>query len=181
MKWSVLLPIGLGAFLSATAFTLITRSTSSSAIIEKNTAPQKRLAIRCAPAYIPSADESIPPLKGWGNYKWKVTTESDSAQFYFNQGMAMYYAFHIIESRASFDKATRFDPSFAMGWWGKALAFGPNINDFGYQRPSEAYPSATKAASLKASCTPLEKSLIDAISVRYTADSTKEQKLLNEK
>ena len=181
MKWSVLLPVCLGAFLSATAFTLITRSTSSPANNEKNTTAQKKFAIRCAPAYIPSADESIPPLKGWGNYKWKVTTKSDSAQFYFNQGMAMYYAFHIIEARASFDKATRFDPSFAMGWWGKALAFGPNINDFGYQRPSEAYPSATKAASLKASCTPLEKALIDAINVRYTADSTKEQKLLNEK
>jgi tetratricopeptide (TPR) repeat protein len=94
--------------------------------------------------------------------------------------MAMYYAFHIIEARASFDKAARFDPSCAMAWWGKALAFGPNINDFGYQPPSEAYPSATKAVSLKASCTPVEKALIDAIAVRYSADSTRDQKTLNE-
>ncbi|RYZ26199.1 MAG: hypothetical protein EOO10_16235 [Chitinophagaceae bacterium] len=180
MKWSVLLPIGLGAFLTATTYTLITRSTSPVTAESKLTV-QKKIAIRCAPAYLPNAEESIPPLTGWGNYKWKVTTKSDSAQFYFNQGMAMYYAFHIIESRASFDKAVRFDPSFAMGWWGKALAFGPNINDFGYQRPSEAYPSATKAVGLKASCTPLEKALIDAISIRYSNDSTKDQKLLNEK
>jgi tetratricopeptide (TPR) repeat protein len=182
MKGSVLLPLTVGAFLTATAFRFAMHTPiPSKTTIEKNKKEQKRLAIRCSPAYIPTADEDIPPLTGWGNYKWKITTRSDSAQFYFNQGMAMYYAFHIIESRASFDKATRFDPDCAMAWWGKALAFGPNINDFGYQRPSEAYPSATKAVSLKASCTPLEKALITAIAVRYSADSTVDQKGLNEK
>jgi tetratricopeptide (TPR) repeat protein len=130
---------------------------------------------------VPGDGDAIPALTGWGNYRWKVSTPSDSAQFYFNQGMAMYYAFHIVESRASFDKATRFDSTFAMAWWGKALAFGPNINDFGYQPPSEAYPSARNAVRLKARCTPVEKALIDAIAVRYSADTAAKQAALNEK
>lgn len=176
-----MLLIAVGAFVTATAFRFVlhTPSPSKTALV-KNSIPQKKLAIRCAPAYVPTADEDIPPLTGWGNFRWKISTKSDSAQFYFNQGMAMYYAFHIIESRASFDKAARFDPSCALIWWGKALAFGPNINDFGYQRPSEAFSSASKASRLKASCTPVEKALIDAIAIRYVADSTVDQKGLNE-
>ncbi|MDQ3277731.1 MAG: hypothetical protein M3Q06_05365 [Bacteroidota bacterium] len=181
MKWSTLLPLSIGAFLTATTFRLaIYSSLPSKTEISKTVTEQKQRTIRCTPNYVPSVNESIPPLEGWGNYRWKITTQSDSAQFYFNQGMAMYYAFHIIESRASFDKATRFDPFCAMAWWGKALAFGPNINDFGYQQPSEAYPSAVKAAALKESGTAVEKALIDAIATRYTSDSTKDQKALNE-
>lgn len=182
MKRSALLLLIAIAFVTATAFTLvIAPPLPAKTVLEYNIARQKRFAVRCVPDYVPSADESIPPLTGWGNYKWKITTASDSAQFYFNQGMAMYYAFHIVESRASFDKATRFDSSCAMAWWGKALAFGPNINDFGYQRPSEAFPSATKAASLKDGCTPVEKAFIDAIAIRYVADTAVDQKGLNEK
>jgi tetratricopeptide (TPR) repeat protein len=181
MKWSVLILLFLGAFFTATAFRLIIQPAVSTTVETEKPTVKAKLAIRCSPDYIPAGDESIPPLTGWGNYKWKVTTNSDSAQFYFNQGMAMYYAFHIIESRASFDKATRFDPFCAMAWWGKALAFGPNINDFGYQRPSEAYPAATNAVRLKEPCSPVEKALIDAIAVRYSADSSMDQKVLNEK
>jgi tetratricopeptide (TPR) repeat protein len=91
----------------------------------------------------------------------------------------MYYAFHIIEARASFDKATRFDEKCAMAWWGKALAFGPNINDFIYQRPAEAFPSALKANELKQGCTKPEQALIEAIAVRYAADSAASQDSLN--
>ena len=74
----------------------------------------------------------IPPMPGAGIYKWKITTANDSAQFYFNQGINMYYGFHIIESLASFKKASRFDPENAMIWWAQALAYGPNIIDVCY-------------------------------------------------
>lgn len=148
---------------------------------EKSTvAYQKKFTIRCSPDYIPLDQEPIPKLTGWGNYHWKVSTTSDSAQFYFDQGINMYFAFHIIEARASFDKATHFDSTCAMAWWGKALAFGPNINDFGYKRPSDAFPSATKAFELRLGSTPFEKALIEAISVRYSADSLQSQTKLNE-
>ena len=53
----------------------------------------------------------------------------------------MYYGYHIIEALASFEKATQFDEKFAMGHWGKALAYGPNINDLGYAASPDALAS----------------------------------------
>jgi tetratricopeptide (TPR) repeat protein len=178
MKLIYLALFTIAAFFTAAAFRSVHKPGNPKTVAQL-VAEKKKFSIRCSPLYIPLADESIPLLTGWGNYGWKITTTSDSAQIYFNQGINMYYAFHIIESRASFDKATRFDPNCAMAWWGKALAFGPNINDFGYQRPSEAFPSAVKANELKATATPVEKALIEAMSVRYVEDSTADQSKLN--
>src|SRR5215475_1898901 len=68
--------------------------------------------IRCSPdwnvlsEYIEATD--IPPMPGAGKYKWDIGSKNDSAQFYFNQGINMYYGFHIIESMASFVKAAKF-------------------------------------------------------------------------
>src|SRR5687768_1188306 len=59
----------------------------------------------------------IPPMPGAGTHKWMISTKNDSAQFYFNQGINMYYSFHIIEALASFRKALRFDPSSGMLHW----------------------------------------------------------------
>jgi tetratricopeptide (TPR) repeat protein len=131
--------------------------------------------IRCGPdweslkEYLEEID--IPPMPGAGNHHWKISTKSDSAQFYFDQGMNMYYSFHIIESMASFKKAARFDPDCAMLYWAQALAYGPNINDLGYVASPEALAATGKAKSLGSQASKMEQSLIEAISVRYTADS----------
>jgi len=115
----------------------------------------------------------IPALKGWGHFKWKISAASDSAQYYFNQGISLYYAFHSIEAIASFTKAARLDPGCAMAWYGKALAMGPTINySNGYVAPSGALEAAIKSKQLSANCSPLEKDLIDAIQHRYSADTT---------
>lgn len=115
----------------------------------------------------------IPALKGWGNYQWKITTSSDSAQFYFNQGISMYYGFHSIEAIASFIKATHFDPKCAMAWYGKSLALGPTINyPNGYAPPTDAYEASEKSKQLSTNCTPLEKELIAAMLHRYSKDTT---------
>ena len=177
MKTYILIALTVVAFLTAAAFKSFLPSPTETVIKKANY--QKQFSIRCSPLYIPAAGEDIPVLPGWGSYRWKITTSSDSALFYFNQGINMYYGFHIIEARASFDKATRFDPECAMAWYGKALAFGPNINDYEYQRPTEAYPSALKATALKNTCTPAEKALIDAMSVRYSDDTARDQTQLN--
>ena len=70
-------------------------------------------------------ENDIPLLGGWGNYRMPVTVSNDSSRIYFEQGINMYYGFHIIEAIASFQKAIKFDTGFAMGYWGKALAYGP--------------------------------------------------------
>jgi tetratricopeptide (TPR) repeat protein len=178
MKLKFLALLTIAAFLIMVAFRSAIRQTDKAGMAER-VAAKKKFSIRCSPLYIPTAADDIPLLSGWGNYSWRISTKSDSARIYFNQGINMYYAFHIIESRASFDKATRFDPNCAMAWWGKALAYGPNINDYGYQRPSEAFPSATRANALKANAGPVEKALIEAIAIRYVADSAADQGKLN--
>jgi tetratricopeptide (TPR) repeat protein len=178
MKIRHLVILTLIAFSVMAAFRTAMQQTGKAAFAQE-LAQKKKFSIRCSPAYIPTAGDDIPLLSGWGNYNWAVSSNSDSARIYFNQGINMYYAFHIIEARASFDKATKFDPACAMAWWGKALAYGPNINDFGYQRPSEAFPSATKANALKANVTAVEKALIEAIAIRYVADSAADQGKLN--
>ena len=178
MKLRYLLVLTIAAYSIVVAFRSAMRQPDITTVTQL-VAEKKKFSIRCSPEYIPTAADDIPLLSGWGNYNWNISSNSDSARIYFNQGINMYYAFHIIEARASFDKATRFDPECAMAWWGKALAYGPNINDFGYLRPSEAYPSAVKANALKANASPVEKALIEAIAIRYVADSAADQGKLN--
>ena len=53
-------------------------------------------------------------LPGWGNYSYKISTKVDSAQVYFNQGLTMYYSYHMKEATASFKEAARLDSTCAM-------------------------------------------------------------------
>src|SRR5512138_1689321 len=76
---------------------------------------------------------SIPLLDGWGNHMMNITTRSDSAFLYFNQGMNMFYGFHFIEARASFKKAQNFDSTSAMTFLAEALTYGPSINNPAYK------------------------------------------------
>jgi tetratricopeptide (TPR) repeat protein len=184
MKSSLLLVALLALLTAMLAFRIKekNRSASSLKISEYN----KRQVIRCGPDWN-SLNEwleeyDIPPFPGAGTYTWKINTRDDSAQFYFNQGISMYYSFHIIEAMASFKKATRFDPSNGMLYWAQALAYGPNINDLGYAASPEALLAVKKAREFSAACSPAEKELIKAMSVRYTADSADvNRKQLNEK
>jgi tetratricopeptide (TPR) repeat protein len=128
----------------------------------------------CGPAFIePDSVQDIPALKGWGNYHFKITTTSDSAQYYFDQGLSMYYAFHTIEAYASFSKANKLDTNCAMAWYGKALAMGPTINyPNNFKAPDAALEAARRSKVWARNCTPLELALIDAMQQRYSADTT---------
>jgi tetratricopeptide (TPR) repeat protein len=145
----------------------------------------KKNIVRCGPdweALQPWLDAvDIPPMPGAGIYKWKISTDNDSAQFYFNQGINMYYGFHIIESMASFKKAARFDPNCAMIHWAQALAYGPNINDVGYSASPEALAANNRAAELASGkITTKEKMLIGSMLSRYSADTTQSRAKLNQ-
>ena len=143
-----------------------------------------RVAYGCSPdlTAIDFADEAnrIPLLEGWGKHRMPITARNDSANIYFQQGINMYYGFHIIEALASFEKALTFDSAFAMGHWGKALAYGPNINDLGYSASPEALVAVQKAKAYSANCTPIEKALVGAMEVRYTSDTTQSREQLNQ-
>src|ERR1700760_4817120 len=84
--------------------------------------------LRCTPDWsaLPfneEGTEDIVLLPGTGSHSWKINTSSDSAQLYFNQGINLYYGFHIIEALPSFKKALRFDSASAMLYWAVALAY----------------------------------------------------------
>ncbi|MEO8711082.1 MAG: hypothetical protein ABI405_03110 [Parafilimonas sp.] len=122
----------------------------------------------------------IPLLDGWGKYRMPLTENNDSAYIYFQQGINMYYGYHIIEALASFDKSTKFDSSFAMGYWGKALAYGPNINDLGYTASPDALLAIEKAKALSSNIPGVDKALINAISARYSADTAQTREHLDQ-
>jgi tetratricopeptide (TPR) repeat protein len=179
MKW---LSLTIAAFLTAFAFAAFTSIKTA-----KTTEflPRKKAGtISCVPdrnwlnKFLEGED--IPLMPGSGTYHWKLSTSSDSAQLYFDQGINMYYGFHIIEALASFKKAARFDPQNPMVWWAQALALGPNINDVGYAASPDALAFTQKAKDLSAAATPLEKMLIYAMSVRYSKDSTQSREKLNQ-
>lgn len=151
--------------------------------ISRQQAFANKLMVQCSPDWnylnSDSLAKGISILKGWGNYEWPINSKSDSARLYFQQGISMYYSFHIIEAMASFKKAQQFDSSNAMIYWAQALAYGPNINDFASAISPEAFAAAQKAVSLSADCSAREKVLIAAMGVRYTADSTISRAYLN--
>ena len=181
---SRLLFLALLAFVTALlAFSLkeaVTVNNPSSEVLEF----KKMNILRCTPnwnelkEWIEETD--IPPIPGAGNYKWKISTTNDSAQFYFNQGINMYYSFHIIEAMASFKKAAKFDPGSAMLYWAQALAYGPNINDIGYAASPEALTAIENAKEQMDMAPGLEKMLIYAQMARYSKDSTASRKELNQ-
>jgi tetratricopeptide (TPR) repeat protein len=139
---------------------------------------QSSLSCRVPPAFVAQLPD-IPPLTGWGHHRWKISTVSDSAQFYFDQGINMYYAFHTLEARASFAKAIRFDSSCAMAYYGKALALGPTINfGNGFRAEYAAFEAAQSGKKFEAGYSPVEKGLIAAIGKRYSADTAYDLKTL---
>ncbi|HYM87736.1 MAG TPA: hypothetical protein VES92_01365, partial [Nitrospiraceae bacterium] len=62
-----------------------------------------------------------------GSLHHPMTTTSEQAQRYFDQGLRLVYAFNHEEAIRSFEAAAQQDPQAAMPYWGIALALGPNI------------------------------------------------------
>lgn len=145
---------------------------------------KKKFSYSCSPdlAALRFSDEKInnfPLLPGTGTHTWKISTTSDSAQIFFDQGMNLYYGFHVIEALASIKKAQTFDQNCAMLFWAEALAYGPNINDFGYTAPPDALNAVERAKSLKSSASESEQVLIDAMNTRYSSDTQISRDSLN--
>jgi tetratricopeptide (TPR) repeat protein len=123
----------------------------------------------------------ITVLPGWGNYSYAISTKNDSAQFYFNQGLSMYYSYHWTEANASFREAARFDPRSAIAYWGQALALGPGYNFSLHYKMRKEVPAAIQLMNqFSGQASPKEKKLIEVMNLRYTSDtSDKKRKSLN--
>src|SRR5262249_37235150 len=102
------------------------------------------------------------------------------AQAYFDQGIRLIWAFNHDEATKAFQETVYLDPDCAMGWWGIALAAGPNYNDPGNpERDKRAYEALQHAMALKPKVSEAEGAYIDALSKRYTAEPPKDRKALD--
>lgn len=123
----------------------------------------------------PGAEES--PLRaprlfdGLGGVHQPISTRVPEAQRYFDQGLALTYAFNHEAAIDSFREAARLDPKCAICWWGVAYASGPNINaPMGPQSAAQARRAAREAKRLAKHASPEERAWIEAIQVRYGDD-----------
>jgi tetratricopeptide (TPR) repeat protein len=125
-----------------------------------------------APAGSPTAAvRSAPLFEGLGDYHLKITTRSELAQRYFDQGMTLSFGFNHAEAARSFREASRLDPECAMCSWGLALVLGPNINvAMNPNDVPEAWRAIREAQRLAPGASPRERDYIAALATRYAAE-----------
>ena len=122
------------------------------------------------PALLAACTATPPPLyEGLGDSGRDVTTDSEPAQRYFDQGLALSWGFNHDEALRSFQEVARLDPDCAMAWWGVAYTLGPNIN-----RPLtnpdvavRAHEAAQRALAMADGASELERALIEALAQRF--------------
>lgn len=118
----------------------------------------------------PSASGAIAPrLQNVGKHTFPVTTQSEQAQRFINQGLNLTYGFNHAEAGRAFAEAARLDPNAAMAYWGQALVLGPNINaPMAPEEEPKALAHLRKAQSLKNKVSQRERDYIDALALRFT-------------
>ncbi|CAK7221300.1 hypothetical protein SCUCBS95973_004447 [Sporothrix curviconia] len=113
-----------------------------------------------------------------GDFALPVSTAAADAQLWFNRGIRWAFAFNHEEAVRCFRKATEYDPTCAMAYWGIAYARGPNYNKAwvrfdpsDLQRAfAEGIEALKQADALKEHSTPRENALIEALRPRFPDD-----------
>jgi tetratricopeptide (TPR) repeat protein len=109
-----------------------------------------------------------PLFPGLGNLHHPITTRSQEAQRYFDQGLTLSYAFNHTEAIRSFEAAATLDPNCAMAYWGIAYASGPHVNKpMSEEDNARAWNAVRRAQSASARTSPKEKAYIRAMAQRY--------------
>ena len=131
------------------------------------------LAWNCSEKKSTGSGKAAGLFDNMGHLNHPVTTNSETAQKLFNQGMTLMYGFNHEEAVRSFEQALKNDTSMAMAYWGIAFCYGSNYNwpaDMNATR--KAYEAIKKAQALSAHVSQQEKDYIGALAVRYTDDTT---------
>lgn len=124
--------------------------------------------------------QMAPLLNGLGDYAMPVTTSSEEARKFFNQGLTLYYGFNRKEAFRSFSEASRIDPNFAMAYWGQAMSLGPNINEV--MDPADCkmvYAAVLKSIQFASKTTSVEQELIHCVAQRYVENPTTDRSHLD--
>jgi tetratricopeptide (TPR) repeat protein len=110
-----------------------------------------------------------PRLQNLGDYTFPVTTKSERAQLFINQGINLAYGFNHAEAARAFKEAARLDPDCAMAYWGNALVLGPNINaPMNPDDEPQAFELVQKAMALREGASERERAYIEALAQRYS-------------
>lgn len=120
-----------------------------------------------------SSGKKAPLFDGLDGMHFSISTKNSEAQKYFDQGLLLSFAFNHAEAGRSFFEAARQDSTCAMCWWGFAYVLGPNYNA-GMEKDNfqRAYDAIQKAKLYAATSTQKEKDLVEALSTRYSNDTT---------
>jgi hypothetical protein len=106
-------------------------------------------------------------IDGLGSYSRPVSTRSELAQKFFDQGLRLVYGYYTPEATASFREAIRHDPESPMLYWGLALALGPIPNsrflDFPDDPKHEGRKAIDAARARASKGTPVEQALIETL------------------
>jgi tetratricopeptide (TPR) repeat protein len=128
-------------------------------------------ALGCA-AGCQSTDKTA-PVQGlypnFGTYHRPILTESTEAQLWFDQGLQLLYGFNHDEAIRAFTMAAEADPQCPMAWWGVAYANGLHINNpaMTEAQSKAGYEAAQQALRHLNRASPVERSLVIAVSKRY--------------
>lgn len=115
-----------------------------------------------------------------GSLSYPVTTTSELAQRYFDQGLRLAFAFNHAEAARAFKAAQAADPACAMCYWGEAYALGPNINyPMMPEAVAPAFAAIAQAMALREGAAAHERALIEAMARRYAADPEADRKAMN--
>lgn len=114
-------------------------------------------------------------VPGGGDYSRPITTNSELTQQFFDQGLRMAWSFYFPESIASYQEASRLDPSSPMPYFGLAHAAGPNPNSRYNNLPDDPQGAGLEAIrnalALAGNGTPKEQEMINALFVLYNRDA----------
>ncbi|MEM9833573.1 MAG: hypothetical protein AAF944_23285 [Bacteroidota bacterium] len=128
-----------------------------------------------------SALLQAPLFNNLGNYALKISTDSDLAQRYFNQGLNLTYGFNHAEAERSFREAIRLDSTCAMAYWGAAHVLGTNYNSaMENDLKAEALHLTQLAVANMDDASDWEKALIRALTHRYNYEKTDDQAALDQ-
>ncbi|WP_368933196.1 tetratricopeptide repeat protein [Brevundimonas naejangsanensis] len=140
----------------------------------------RSLLVASAVAAPASQTRPIPLYPDLTASRFKVTTDDDTAQAYFSQGLMLAYGFNHAGAVRSFRGAQARDPDCAACWWGEAMALGPNINAPMDERDRQAALTAmARALALSDRASPREQALIGALALRYSDDPAADRAALD--
>ncbi len=134
-------------------------------------APQPDHAHTHVPRRVVPDGAGAPLFNDLGDFQRPISTHSELAQRYFDQGLILAYGFNHAEAYRSFKEASAQDPGCAICAWGEAYVLGPNIN-----KPMDdadvpaAYEASERARAKADGASRVEQALIRALVVRYVAE-----------